>query len=51
MSSGKLDKYKYLTSEDLKVKPDVIDQAGFVASSLGRVCNKVMSRGGRRENS
>ena len=51
MSSGKLDKYKYLTGEDLKVKPDVIDQAGFVASPLGRVCNKGMSRGGRWENS
>ena len=40
MSSGKLDKYKYLSGEDLKVKPDVIDQARFVASPLGRVCTK-----------
>ena len=37
LSSGNLDKYEYLTDEDLKVKPGPfeIEKAKFEASSLG----------------
>ena len=33
--SGNLDKYEYLTGEDLKVKPTLIEQARFEFSPLG----------------
>ena len=33
--SGELDKYKYLTGEDLDYKPDALTQAKFEYSSLG----------------
>ena len=35
LSSGNLDKYEYLTDEDLKVKPGPIEKAKFEASPLG----------------
>ena len=37
-SSGNLDKYEYLTDEDLGYKPDVLTQAKFEYSPLGKVC-------------
>ena len=36
-SSGELGKYEYLTSEDLGYKPDVLTQAKFEYSPLGKV--------------
>ena len=36
-SSGNLDKYKYLTDEDLGYKPDALMQAKFEYSPLGKV--------------
>ena len=36
-SSGNLDKYKYLTGEDLGYKPDALMQAKFEYSPLGKV--------------
>ena len=36
-SSGKLDKYEYLTGEDLGYKPDALTQAKFEYSPLGKV--------------
>ena len=36
-SSGELDKYKYLTGEDLGYKPDALTQAKFEYSPLGKV--------------
>ena len=39
-SSSDLDKYKYLTGEDLGYKPDVVTQARFEYSPLGQVFNK-----------
>ena len=35
-SSGELDKYKYLTGEDLGYKPDALTQAKFEYSPLGK---------------
>ena len=35
-SSGELDKYEYLTGEDLDYKPDVLMQAKFEYSPLGK---------------
>ena len=40
LSSGELDKYEYLTSEDLGYKPDVVQKAKFEYSPLGQVFNK-----------
>ena len=42
LSSGELDKYKYLTVEDLEYKPDVVQKAKFEYSPLGQVFNKVL---------
>ena len=36
-SSGELDKYEYLTGEDLGYKPDALTQAKFEYSPLGKV--------------
>ena len=35
-SSGELDKYEYLTGEDLGYKPDALTQAKFEYSPLGK---------------
>ena len=35
LSSGKLDKYKYLTGEDLGYRPDPVQKAKFEDSPLG----------------
>ena len=40
ISSGELDKYEYLTGEDLGHKPDVVQKAKFEYSPLGQVFNK-----------
>ena len=40
LSSGKLDKYEYLTGEDLGYKPDVVQKAKFEYSPLSQVFNK-----------
>ena len=40
LSSGELDKYEYLTGEDLRYKPDVVQIAKFEYSSLGQEFNK-----------
>ena len=40
LSSGKLDKYEYLTGEDLGYRPDPIQKANFEYSPLGQVFNK-----------
>ena len=36
-SSGELDKYEYLTGEDLGYKPDSVEKAKFEYSPLGKV--------------
>ena len=40
LSSSELEKYEYLTGEDLGYKPDVIQKAKFEYSLLGKVFNK-----------
>ena len=40
LSSGKLDKYEYLTGEDLRYIPDPVQKAKFENSPLGQVFNK-----------
>ena len=40
LSSGKLDKYEYLTDEDLGYRPDPVQKAKFEYSPLGQVFNK-----------
>ena len=37
LSSGELEKYEYLTGENLGCKPDVIQKAKFEYSPLGKV--------------
>ena len=40
LSSGELQKYEYLTGEDLWYKPDVVQKARFEYSPLGKVFDK-----------
>ena len=40
LSSGELEKYKYLTDEDLGYKPDIIQKAKFEYSPLVKDFNK-----------
>ena len=39
-SSNNLDKYKYLTGEDLDLKPSMVEQARFEHSPLGKTFSK-----------
>ena len=43
VSSGELDKYEYLTGEDLGYKPNVVQKAKFEYSPLGQVFNKELN--------
>ena len=43
LSSGKLDKYEYLTGEDSGYKPDLVQKSKLDYSPLGRVFNKGLS--------
>ena len=40
LNSGKLDKYEYLTGEDLGYRPDPVQKAKFEYSPLGEIFNK-----------
>ena len=40
LSSGELEKYEYLTGEDLGYKPGLVEKAKFEYSPLGKVFNK-----------
>ena len=44
MSSNYLDKYEYLTGEDLGLKPSTVQQAKFEYSPLGKVFNKGLDK-------
>ena len=39
LSSNNLDKYEYLTGEDLGLKPSSIEQTNFEYSPLGKIFN------------
>ena len=43
LSSNNLDKYEYLTGENLGVKPSSVEQAKFECSPLGKIFNKGLS--------
>ena len=49
LSSGELDKYRYLTGEDLGNKPDVVQKAKFEYSPLGQVFNKRLEKDEKQE--
>ena len=44
LSSNNLDKYEYLTGEDLGLKPSTVEQAKFEYSSLGKIFNKGLDK-------
>ena len=48
LSSNNLDKYKYLTGENLGLKPNIIEQARFEYSPLGKIFNKGLSPDDRK---
>ena len=49
LSSCKLDKYEYLTDEDLGYRPDPVQKAKFEYSPLSQVFNKGLTTGERSE--
>ena len=49
LSTDELEKYEYLTGEDLGYKPDVIQKAKFEYSALGKVCNKGLNESYKKE--
>ena len=44
LPSNNLDKYEYLTGEDLGLKPSTVEQAKFEYSSFGKIFNKVLDK-------
>ena len=44
LSSNNLDKYEYLTGEDLGLKPSTVEQAKFEHSPLGKIFNKRLDK-------
>ena len=49
LSSGELDKYEYLTGEDLGYQPGIVEKAEFKYSPLGKVFNKVLDEKDKKE--
>ena len=49
LSSKELDKYEYLTGEDLRYKPGVVEQVKFEYYSLGIVFNKRLEKEDKKE--
>ena len=49
LSSNNLDKYEYLTGEDLGLKPSTIEKAKFEYSPLGNIFNKGSSEDDKKE--
>ena len=49
MSSNNLDKYEYLTGEDLGLKPSSIEQAKFEYSPLDKIFNKGLDEDDKKE--
>ena len=46
--SNNLDKYEYLTCEDLVLKPSTVEQAKFDYSPLGKILNKGLDKNGKK---
>ena len=49
LSSNNMDKYEYLTGENLGLKPSTVEQAKFEYSPLGEIFNKGLSKDDKRE--
>ena len=49
LSSNNLDKYEYLTGEDLGLKPSIIEQTKFEYSPLGKIFNKGLNEDHKKE--
>ena len=49
LSSNNLDKYEYLTGEDLGLKPSTLKQAKFEYSLLGKIFNKGLDKKDKKE--
>ena len=49
LSSNNLDKYEYLTGEDLGLKPSIVEQAKFEYSPLGKIFNKELDKDDQKE--
>ena len=49
LSSGELEKYEYLSGEDLGYKPDVITRTKFEYSPLGKVFNKGLNESDKKD--
>ena len=49
LSSNNLDKYEYLTDEDLGLKPSTVEQARFEYSPLGKTFNKELHKNDQKE--
>ena len=49
LSSNNLDKYEYLTGEDLSLKSSTVEQANFEYSPLGKSFNNGLERDDQRE--
>ena len=49
LSSNNLDKYEYLTGEDLGLKPSTVEQAKFEYSPLGKIFNKGLDEEDKKE--
>ena len=43
-SSGDLDKYEFLTKQNLKYKPDALEQGNLTYSPLGKVFNDGLNK-------
>ena len=51
LSSNNLDKYEYLTGEDLGLKPSTVEQTKFEYSTMGKIFNKGLSEDDKKEGS
>ena len=49
LSSNNLDKYEYLTGEDLNLKPSTVEQVKFEYSLLGKIFDKGLSEDDKKE--
>ena len=49
LSANNLDKYEYLTGEDLGLKPNTVEQAKFEFSPLGKIFNKGLGKDDKKE--
>ena len=49
LSSNNLEKYEYLTGEDLGLKPIIVEQPEFEYSPLAKIFNKRLDKNDKKE--